>query len=93
MERKMQAGAIKHLYQKARGLRNNSTYAESVLWEYLRTNPLGLKFRRQHPYSIYILDFYCHSVKLIIEVAGSIHHRPDIKLNDNESSAFYKKMD
>jgi len=92
MERKMQAGAIKHLYQKARELRNFSTYAESVLWEYLRTNPLGLKFRRQHPYSIYILDFYCHSVKLIIEVAGSIHHRPDIKLNDNKRQRLLQKM-
>lgn len=78
----MHAGAIKLLYQKARELRNNATHAEEVLWGYLKARPLGLKFRRQHPYSFYILDFYCHSLKLVIEVDGKIHDQADIKLND-----------
>lgn len=91
MERKMHAGAIKHLYQRARELRNNSTHAESILWGYLRTKPFGLKFRRQHPYSIYILDFYCHFLKLVIEVDGSIHDQPDIKINDKERQHLLQK--
>ena len=57
MERKMHSGAIKPLYQTARELRNNSTHAETILWGYLKVKPFGFKFRRQHPYSIYILDF------------------------------------
>ena len=82
MERKMHAGAIKPLYQRARELRNNATYAETILWGYLKTKPLGFKFRRQHPYSIYILDFYCHLLKVAIEVDGSIHTLDEVKDND-----------
>jgi len=84
MEKKMHAGANNPLYQKAREHRNNATHAETILWGYLKNKPLGYKFRRQHPYSIYILDFYCHILKLVIKVDGSIHNRTDIKINDDE---------
>ena len=40
------------------------------------------KFRRQHPISIYIADFYCHKIKLVIEIDGSIHDSEEAKLND-----------
>jgi very-short-patch-repair endonuclease len=82
MANKMHNGAIKPLYQRARELRNNATHAETILWGYLKTKPLGLKFRRQHPYAIYILDFYCHFLKLCIEVDGSIHTIKEVKEND-----------
>ena len=82
MDRKMHSGASKFHFQRARELRDNSTHSESLLWEYLKTKPHGIKFRRQHPYSVYILDFYCHSLKLVIELDGSIHNLPDNKLND-----------
>ena len=42
------------------------------------------KFRRQHPISIYIADFYCHKLKLIIEIDGSIHDSKEAKLNDKK---------
>lgn len=60
------------------------TEAELVLWEYLRQHPLGFKFRRQHPLGIYIVDFYCHKLKLVIEVDGSIHDLTAIKAADIE---------
>lgn len=82
MANKMHNGAIKPMYQRARELRNNSTHAEIILWGYLKATPLGYKFRRQHPYAIYILDFYCHSLKLCIEVDGNIHTIKDVKEND-----------
>jgi very-short-patch-repair endonuclease len=84
MDKKMHAGAIKPLYQRARELRENSTQAEMMLWGYLKTKPVGFKFRRQHPYSIYILDFYCHILQLVFEVDGNIHDEPDVKLNDQQ---------
>ncbi len=84
MQNKMHAGAVKILYQRARELRNNSTPAEQILWRYLKTKPLGYKFRRQHPYSIYILDFYCHKLKTVIEVDGSIHNLEEIKKLDKQ---------
>ena len=91
MERKMHGGALKPLFQMAREHRNNSTPAEEVLWNYLKTKPFGIKFRRQHTYSIYILDFYCHSLKLVIEVDGSIHNLKEVKNNDIERQRLLEK--
>lgn len=80
----MHKGALKHLFQRARELRNEATHPEIILWNYLRTKPLGFKFRRQHPYANYIFDFYCHAVKLVIEVDGNIHALEEIKKKDIE---------
>ncbi len=91
MDRKMHAGATKFHYQRARELRNNATHAETILWGYLKTKPLGIKFRRQHPYSIYILDLYCHSLKLVIEVDSDVHSKSDVKLNDEERQNILEK--
>ena len=84
MNRNMHSGATRFHFQRARELRNDATHAETILWGYLKTKPLGLKFRRQHPYSTYILDFYCHSLKLVIEVDGSVHQLPDVIIKDTE---------
>jgi very-short-patch-repair endonuclease len=67
----MFSGADSFLFERASKLRKQQTFAEEILWNYLRTKPFGFKFRRQHAFSIYILDFYCHSLKLAIEVDGS----------------------
>lgn len=59
---------------RARELRKEATKAEQVLWQYLRDrNFLGKKFRRQHTFHGFILDFYCPKDKLAIELDGSIH--------------------
>ena len=58
----------------ARDLRRNMTPAEETLWKALRYQRVGgLRFRRQHPVGRFVLDFYCPSVKLAIEVDGGIH--------------------
>jgi very-short-patch-repair endonuclease len=59
----------------ARDLRSRQTPAEQYLWQHLRAGRLnGLRFRRQQPLGPYILDFYCASAKLVVEVDGPIHH-------------------
>ena len=58
---------------KARELRKTMSKPEIMLWQQLRKKPLGIKFRRQHPIGSYILDFYCPSAKLGIEVDGLAH--------------------
>jgi very-short-patch-repair endonuclease len=53
---------------------------EVLLWQRLKSRPNGLKFRRQHPAGPYILDFYCHEARLVIEIDGMAHDmgdRPD----------------
>ncbi len=47
------------------------TDAESKLWDALRAEQLGVKFRRQHPLGCYVADFACLSPKLIVELDGS----------------------
>ncbi|MBW4621717.1 MAG: endonuclease domain-containing protein [Cyanosarcina radialis HA8281-LM2] len=62
--------------QAARYLRQHMTPAETQLWNALRCRQLlGLKFRSQHPVGRFIVDFYCPSCKLVIEVDGAIHDR------------------
>jgi very-short-patch-repair endonuclease len=55
-------------------LRNESTSAEAALWDLLKLKNLeGRKFRRQHSIGKYIVDFYCPSEKLIVELDGNPH--------------------
>jgi len=91
MRKEMHSGAIKPLFQMARDLRNRATNAETILWGYLKSKPLGFKLRLQHPFSIYILDFYCHALKLVFEVDGSIHKLPEIKHNDDKPQSLLKQ--
>jgi very-short-patch-repair endonuclease len=68
-------GTTSEIQQIAKKLRHNLTPAEAILWEALRGKKLkGLKFRCQHPVGFFILDFYCPSLKLVIEVDGSSHN-------------------
>jgi very-short-patch-repair endonuclease len=58
----------------ARDLRQHQTDVERELWYHLRSGRLnGWKFRRQHPIPPYIVDFYCESLKLVVELDGSQH--------------------
>jgi very-short-patch-repair endonuclease len=68
-------GASPEILKKAGSLRHSMTYAEKLMWNYLRNrNVVGCKFRRQHSINNFIADFYCHEAKLVIEIDGSIHN-------------------
>ena len=72
------------IFKKAEELRNRPTPADELLWNYLKESPFGIKFRRQHPASNYVLDFYADKIKLAIEIDGSIHELEKVKKNDEE---------
>ena len=73
----------KYLKQTRKNLRNKSTPAEAFLWKYLRHSQLGgRKFRRQHSIENFIVDFYCPSEKLIIELDGQGHFDPSQQEKD-----------
>ncbi|WP_082384968.1 endonuclease domain-containing protein [Brevundimonas sp. AAP58] len=65
---------------RARRLRSEPTRTEARLWQHLRK--LEVRFRRQAPIGPYIVDFACHSAKLVIEVDGGVHNRTDVALRD-----------
>ncbi len=59
---------------RARQLRRDATFPERVLWGLLRDRRLnGVKFRRQHPIGPYVVDFYCSSHGLVVELDGNSH--------------------
>ena len=61
------------LKKLARKLRLNSTKAEVILWKNIKNKVFGPQFHRQVPIDDFIVDFYCHELKLVIEVDGSTH--------------------
>jgi very-short-patch-repair endonuclease len=61
------------LKEKARFLRNSSTFSEILLWLKIKGKALGYEFHRQVPINEYIVDFYCHELRLAIEIDGSSH--------------------
>jgi very-short-patch-repair endonuclease len=64
----------KTLFDFRNKLRNRSTSAEATFWDLVKSRKLfGRKFRRQHSIGPYIVDFYCPSEKLIIELDGNPH--------------------
>ncbi len=92
MKNRLLLAANYGVIQNAKELRYRMTLAETVLWGYLSGNQLGVKFRRQHPVSIYIADFYCHQHKLIIEVDGSVHGDPEVIKNDIERQQYLESI-
>lgn len=65
----------KILKENARDNRKNPTEAEEKLWQEIRNQKLGFKFRRQHAISRFIVDFVCIERKLVVEVDGLIHEQ------------------
>ncbi len=76
--------------EAARILRKNMTIPEKLLWEKLKGKQLcGLRFRRQHPIDMFIADFYCHKVRLVIEIDGDIHNQRE-EYDDGRSAEMEK---
>ena len=77
--------ASDNIFKTASCLRMNMTTAEQLLWDKLRNKQIeGYKFRRQHPYGKYILDFYCNKSRLVIELDGKYHLDKEQKVYDDE---------
>jgi len=72
------------LKELARKLRKNMTLGEVLLWQEIRNRKLGFQFHRQVPIKIFIVDFYCHELQLVIEVDGSTHDHPEVAVSDLE---------
>ncbi|WP_240625400.1 endonuclease domain-containing protein [Spirosoma pollinicola] len=68
-----------------RELRQKQTKAEEVLWAELRGRRLiNVKFRRQHSFGHFIVDFYCFDFKLVIEIDGAVHNTREARISDAE---------
>ncbi len=80
-------------FSHARGMRRGMTPPERRVWEYLRSDGAGVKFRRQHPIGPYIADFYARQAGLVVEVDGAIAHENAEAANyDRERDAFMQGL-
>jgi very-short-patch-repair endonuclease len=69
-DRNIESEFLKH---RRRSLRQFQTRAEKILWYELRASKRGYKIRRQVSINNFIVDFYCHEARLVIEIDGSVH--------------------
>jgi very-short-patch-repair endonuclease len=94
IENTMFYGATLVIFERAKLLRESMTDAEKELWKLLSNNKfMGLRFRAQHPINKFIVDFYCHSIKLVIEIDGGIHHFPENHEHDINRTFELEKWD
>jgi isopropylmalate/homocitrate/citramalate synthase/very-short-patch-repair endonuclease len=75
---------IRETHDRAHALRQSMTGPEKHLWYRINDHKLGVKFRRQHPFGPYILDFFCLEARLAIELDGDSHSSPDARALDAE---------
>ncbi len=78
--------------EKRKNLRNNMTKPEQVLWNFIRKEQLGVKFRRQYGIGEYITDFYCVEKKLVIEIDGESHFTEEGMEYDKIRTAFIENL-
>jgi very-short-patch-repair endonuclease len=76
----------------AKRLRRKMTLPEVLLWQRLRRSPNGIKFRKQHDAGKYVLDFYCHPARTVIEVDGIVHDMGDRPFTDDIRDEWLKSL-
>lgn len=80
-----------NLKQHSQQLRKAMTKEENLLWyRFLRKYPL--QFRRQYVIGNYIVDFFCHKAKLVVELDGSQHYEPEKQAYDRERTAYLESQ-
>ena len=74
-------------------LRQNLTPAEAFLWKQLKARRFqGRRFTKQHSIGFFIVDFYCASEKLIIELDGDVHNNPLSESYDSNRTAYLSSL-
>ena len=74
----------------ARKQRREMSLPEGLLWQLLRQRPLGVKFRNHHPIGNLVVDFYCASRRLVIEIDGIAHAMGDNPERDRRRDAWLR---
>ena len=78
---------------RAKSLRRTMTRSETLLWRYIKAHRVdGLGFRRQVPMRGYVVDFACHSARLIVELDGESHDFESRQRHDEQRDAWFKSQ-
>ena len=92
MKESMFYGSSPVIFANAKKLRNEPTASEIIFWSLLKQHFPDYRFKRQHPISQYIADFYCHKLKLVIEIDGAFHLSYESKINDKIRDEFMQSL-
>lgn len=92
MKESMFYGSSPVIFANAKKLRNEPTASEIIFWSLLKQHFPDYRFKRQHPISQYIADFYCHKLKLVIEIDGAFHLSDESKINDKIRDEFMQSL-
>lgn len=84
---------IKRFKDFRKRLRKRSTDAEDLLWKFLRGRSLGVRFRRQFGIKNFIVDFCCWKKKVVVEVDGGIHNKPEVVEYDKVRTEILEGLD
>ncbi len=83
----------KELSERRRELRQKMTPAEAFLWNHLKSKKLdGRRFTRQHSIGNYVVDFYCASERLIVELDGKVHQNAQAMEYDAIRTSYIETM-
>ena len=82
----------RRMTKRRKYLRRKLTASERILWGELRNNKLGVKFKRQYSLGNYVVDFYCPSSKLAIELEGSVHMSKEARIYDLGRLKYFKSL-
>ena len=85
-------GSTPNIFENAKRLRNELTPSEIIFWGLLKQYFSEYKFRRQHPLAQYIADFYCHKLKLVVEIDGYIHLSEEAKDMDKARDEYMTSL-
>jgi very-short-patch-repair endonuclease len=81
---------VSNAIDRARRLRRDMTWPEKLFWSRVKAQQfLGLKFRKQHPIGPFVVDFYCASVSLVVEIDGDSHVDSDA---DSERQQYLEQL-
>lgn len=72
----------RYLKPYAQKLRQDGNLSEVLLWNIIKKDQLGYRFLRQRPVGEFIVDFYCPSLKLAIEIDGAASHDKTLKKDE-----------
>jgi len=82
----------KQLEPYRKSLRSNLTSAEATLWNHLKQNQLGIKFRRQHSIGPFIVDFYCAKLRVAVELDGASHFTEQGMRYDEQRTLYLNRL-
>lgn len=83
----------KELSERRRELRRTMTPAEAFLWNHLKAKKLdGRRFTRQHSIGNYVVDFYCASERLIVELDGEVHQSANAMEYDAKRTLYFEQL-